>query len=457
MTDSRAPRRSPVERRQRLLLWAAIAAAVLSTAGLLLSLTIRSPAQQAADQAAPPPTTLTEAVARRVLIGTVTVRGTVAAASTIRVLPAVFTAGGAAIVTALPKAVGAAVQAGDVLAQVSGRPVLALPGATPAYRDLKPGAEGADVEQLQNALVALGHLAADDVDGHFGGATKDAVAALYSDRGFDALTTADANEGEAAELSGAQQAVVAAQQQRASAALEFAQAVDDVAQAQARLAVEFATRAEADAEDALAALRARTGVEMPLAETVFVPSFPVTVGSLDLPVGAPLSGATGALLTLDVGDPIVSAVVPAGREQQLAAGQKVTVVDDVDRREAEGTVTALGDYSGGGTAEGAAEGTESAPGFPLTVTPAPALPADWRGRNVRVTVTVGETPAPVLVVPVVAVQSADDGTTFVTVLQSEGGQRVAVPVSTGLIAEGEVEVTPAEGAVLEEGARVVVG
>jgi hypothetical protein len=34
---------------------------------------------------------------------------------------------------------------------------------------------------------------------------------------------------------------------------------------------------------------------------------------------------------------------------------------------------------------------------------------------------------------------------------------VAVPVSTGLIAEGEVEVTPAEGAVLEEGDRVVVG
>lgn len=58
--------------------------------------------------------------------------------------------------TSLP-AVGQVVRDGQVLYTVDGSPVVLLYGATPAYRDLSSGMTGADVEQLNADLVALGY------------------------------------------------------------------------------------------------------------------------------------------------------------------------------------------------------------------------------------------------------------------------------------------------------------
>jgi hypothetical protein len=52
--------------------------------------------------------------------------------------------------------VGQVVSQGQVLYQVSGAPVVLLYGSTPAYRTLSLGLSGADVEQLDHDLVALG-------------------------------------------------------------------------------------------------------------------------------------------------------------------------------------------------------------------------------------------------------------------------------------------------------------
>lgn len=53
---------------------------------------------------------------------------------------------------------GTAVQSGDVLYSVEGRPVVALTGSVPAWRDLASGIDdGADVAQLEAALTALGY------------------------------------------------------------------------------------------------------------------------------------------------------------------------------------------------------------------------------------------------------------------------------------------------------------
>jgi len=66
-------------------------------------------------------------------------------------------------VTWLP-AVGQVVAQGQVLYQVDGAPVVLLYGPAPAWRDLVAGTTGADVAQLNHALVALGYAKPSDVD-----------------------------------------------------------------------------------------------------------------------------------------------------------------------------------------------------------------------------------------------------------------------------------------------------
>ena len=60
-------------------------------------------------------------------------------------------------VTSLPAA-GQLVSQGQVLYEVSGAPVVLLYGSTPAYRALSEGMTGADVNELNADLVALGYV-----------------------------------------------------------------------------------------------------------------------------------------------------------------------------------------------------------------------------------------------------------------------------------------------------------
>jgi hypothetical protein len=67
-------------------------------------------------------------------------------------------------VTQLPD-VGQVVGQGKVLYRVDGKPVILLQGASvPVYRDLYWGMEGADVRQLNAALVALKYATKDEID-----------------------------------------------------------------------------------------------------------------------------------------------------------------------------------------------------------------------------------------------------------------------------------------------------
>src|SRR5262249_23291972 len=94
----------------------------------------------------------------------------------------------AAIVSAVRVHAGDEVRPGQVLLEVSGRPLVVLPGAVPAYRDLKPGDSGADVKQLQTALAGLGHFSG-PANGQFGQSTKDAITRFYEAIGYDVPTT----------------------------------------------------------------------------------------------------------------------------------------------------------------------------------------------------------------------------------------------------------------------------
>ncbi|WP_248958155.1 peptidoglycan-binding protein [Sphaerisporangium perillae] len=90
-------------------------------------------------------------------------------------------------VTRLP-AVGQVAGQGKALYRVDGKPVILLYGAVPVYRDLSWGMEGADVRQLNAALVALGYAAKDDLDpdsAYFGRQTYYALEKLQDEVGLE--------------------------------------------------------------------------------------------------------------------------------------------------------------------------------------------------------------------------------------------------------------------------------
>src|SRR5690349_6070949 len=137
------------------------AAILLATAAWIVGAQIRSPAQIAAETAAPNPSDITVPVARQVLSSEVIVRGTVRYGSPQQVVLSSSeakqgaTTGPADIVTTPPKR-GSRLGEGSVAMSVSGRPVFVLRGAEASHRDLGPGDRGPDVRQLEDALTRMG-------------------------------------------------------------------------------------------------------------------------------------------------------------------------------------------------------------------------------------------------------------------------------------------------------------
>jgi hypothetical protein len=87
------------------------------------------------------------------------------------------TAGRRGVVTGVTP-VGTTVGQGDVLFHLDLQPTVLLHGDVPAFRDLSVGADaGADITQLEQALVDLGFGGGVTVDGEFTEATADAVEA----------------------------------------------------------------------------------------------------------------------------------------------------------------------------------------------------------------------------------------------------------------------------------------
>jgi hypothetical protein len=89
--------------------------------------------------------------------------------------------------TALPT-VGTIIENAGIVAEVDGRPVIALFGAVPMWRDLGPSVtDGKDVLHLEFALAALGYAEAHDltVDDDWTSATTAAVKAFQEDHGQD--------------------------------------------------------------------------------------------------------------------------------------------------------------------------------------------------------------------------------------------------------------------------------
>jgi peptidoglycan hydrolase-like protein with peptidoglycan-binding domain len=162
----------------------------LTGAGWAASQLMTTPAQIAARAEAPPSSIVTVPVEFRIVSDQIVTRGEVISAQLTNVLSGRVVAGvTSTVVTALPLAVGADVAPGSVVVQLSGRPVFALPGAFPAYRDLTAGAVGPDVAQLQKALKSIGYSLGGDKAGVFSMGTTAAIAKLYKKAKYDPPTT----------------------------------------------------------------------------------------------------------------------------------------------------------------------------------------------------------------------------------------------------------------------------
>lgn len=177
-------------RGRRALVQVVVGVACLGVGGVVAMAFVKSPFEAAAETEPPDPTVLSAVVEERVLADTVVVRGTVTTTAGFELSPRV-SADGVPVVTSIRVSVGEEVAAGDVIGEVSGRPIIVLPGEVPAFRDMRPGAEGADVAQLQVALDGLGFSTEVDGKGSFGPGTRDAVEQLYESLGYEPATTGD--------------------------------------------------------------------------------------------------------------------------------------------------------------------------------------------------------------------------------------------------------------------------
>ena len=465
MPSPEAPEPVSVLRRRRRWLWAVVAAAVVLAAVCVIATRwIKSPAQAAADAAPPARTVLTAPVVKAVVESSVVGRGSVVASVPMSVsVPVAEDAG--PVISAIGVPAGGTVNAGDVVVAVSGRPVIVLTGAVPAYRDLKPGDVGPDVTQFQDAVTALGISTGKDAAGTFGPGTAKAVQLLYERVGYQvvgttglgdptdpavvtakaAVTAADrAVEDLRAELARAQAAAAGAMQAAASqpsgttdgagaGSTSPAEPVD-VADVERRLSRAVADHASAAA--ALSLVSRTSGPMLPRGEVAYLPTTPALVMS----IGGTL-GATPAdpLVTFSGGPLVVAMQLDAGNAAMVRAGMPVRLDDEVSGWSGTATVTSVGQAASkdGAPAQAA-----------VLLTPDAPLDGKLAGANLRVTISAASSGTPVLAVPVAAVTASADGSTYVVSVAASGDQTKVV-VKVGVSGNGLVQVTPVTGTLVE--------
>ena len=183
---------SPAARVRKTLIFTIAAACLAIASGLVGATLVKSPSQLAAETSPPPPTVITAPVVRQVLSESVVTRGTFAAGHSWSFTPTsvAATAGnpggnaGGLVVTGQFAQAGQQVHSGQVIAEVSDRPIFVLAGPYPLWRDLGPGESGRDVMELQAALARLGFGSGSDSYGDFGPGTEAGVAAFYAALGY---------------------------------------------------------------------------------------------------------------------------------------------------------------------------------------------------------------------------------------------------------------------------------
>ncbi|NTW39776.1 MAG: hypothetical protein HGA44_07780 [Cellulomonadaceae bacterium] len=488
-------------------IWTMAAVAVVSlAAGLGLSQMIHSPAEVAAEAAPPAAGPISVPVEMRALSNDVVLRGDAIYEDPVSVTLETGDIGGPAVVTGHVPEVGATIDAGSVVLEVTGRPVILLPGDLPVYRSLRAGVSGPDVVQLKAALVALGIDPGNPASDVYDAATAAGVQALYARVGYPAPSAGD--EATAA-VDGAQSAVRAAQDQVAAAQRDLAaartgtpqsqrvaaQADVDTAQAEldaaraacvdaaspdcdpvavvaaqgnlatktaalaeanaapdtgsAQAAVTAAQRALTDAQADLVDAKKDTLTPLPSSEVIYLSATPRRIDTVDVHRGSTVAGT--AVMSVSGAALQIAGSVADADAALITEGSPVTITLPSDA-EVPGTVQSVGAPPPAGT-QAPDAGRTRVVVVPTTLTEEQR--AELQGANVRMTIPVGSTDGEVLAVPTAALTAGPGGEARVELL-ADDETTTLVTVDTGLAAGGFVEVTATEGA-LAAGDRVVVG
>ncbi len=231
---------------------------------------IRSPAEVAADAQPPEASNITVQVVSEVLSADVITRGDIVYDEPLSLaLSGSFAETPEKLVVTQAVEVNSELLEGSMAVEVVGRPVFLLTGEIPMYRDLRPGATGDDVLQLEEALVRMGFFSG-PADNVWDEATGTAVAAWFQAAGYrpngpseedetalnaarDRVTGAQAGVADAeAALREANSGSGKSAEASARAEVEAAEDALNLARIDAERANQLATTAVTDAEAALA-------------------------------------------------------------------------------------------------------------------------------------------------------------------------------------------------------------
>ena len=367
----------------------------------------RTPAQVSAEADAPEPSTVTATVQKGPLASSRTFEGELSREVALAVkAPASNAEGGGGadqIVTFLPCESGDEVRNGQSVIEISGRPVIALEGKFPAFRDIKEGDKGRDVSQLQSALSSLYGT---PVTGTFDARTTADVKRLYSALGYQPATVdGEATAGEEGET-----------------------------------------------------LPGPKLVSVPAAELLIAKSLPATVGKVSAQVGLP---AKDTLLTLVGGAWQVSVPLSDGAKGLDDLPDEARLTFGEGPLEEKGTsLLGIGPPPGEDKEEGEensdqwGDGDSGPPDIATFKVNPKDLPKKPKvGSAQTVVVEFKHSPDDAVVVPVSALWRKAGADVVTTVDAS--GNRADVPVTIHLNHEGLAAVTPKEGE-LAVGTKVVV-
>lgn len=498
----------------------AVVAVVCLGAGLLLSQLIVSPGKAAADAAPPTAGPITVPVENRIIANELVIRGDVGYEDPVALKIETGDLGGPAVVTGQVPQTGTEIGPASVVLEIVGRPVIVLPGELPTYRSLRAGVSGPDVLQLKAALAALGISAGDPTSDAYDAATAAGVRELYQKVGYeapsagqtlqDAVTAAregvrsaqDALSTAKRELTGAgvgpalsvligldtavsvaratltdeqarcttpteeapcnQIAVVQAQGELARAEAERREADAPADTAAQRAAVASAQAQLASAQEAQSEAQAATLTPLPASEVVFVPTLPRRVDDVTATRGGTV---TGSFMSVSGATIQITGSATRADAELLTVGTAGTI--SLDDQELPVTVSELKDSADTPAGPDGEEGGEepeqpTAPEsdrrtvvFTLGAL-SPEQVMALQNTNVRVRVPVSSTEGEVLAVPLAALTAGPGGESRLELPGKDGKASSLVTVTTGLAADGYVEISSAESP-LAAGDLVVVG
>lgn len=183
-----------LDARRRGLALILVAAVLMAMGAWIASLMIESPREAALNAEPPEPSLITVPIERRQVGQEIVTRGLVTATQTVEAITSLSGAGALrAVVSGHVPRPGDEITAGGVVVEISGRPIIALQGDVPAYRDLVIGDSGPDVQRLNAALAGMG-LGLKAETSIFDEATQQAVEAVYAKAGYASAGSLPAGE-----------------------------------------------------------------------------------------------------------------------------------------------------------------------------------------------------------------------------------------------------------------------